>query len=136
MCKHLEIAPTQKVLALKAPAHLHLPLALLSLAHKDWTLQVPCHLKVQTWHMGLPQTPARAQHIKCKHLEITPTQKVLALKALAHPLLPVALLSHVQKDSVFVLALPPQSSDVLGVIPRTPAGVQCKKWKFLEIAPM
>ena len=50
--------------------------------------------------------------LKCKCLRIAPAQQGLALKALALPNLPMALLAQVDKQWGSTLALPPQTSNV------------------------
>jgi len=77
--------------SLKALADPHLPLALLSQAHKDWGSVLA--LAPQTQHPCLSQTPAGAVITKFKRLEITCKYLVLTLKALAHPHMPLALLA-------------------------------------------
>jgi len=98
----------------------HLPMALLAHATSTWSPCLPCHLKLQTYHLRLPWKPAEALPRKCKHIQIAPTQKVLSLKALAHPHLPMALLAQAHKQWGYALALQPQTSNIAsGSLPDT-----------------
>jgi len=49
---------------------------------------------------------------KCAHLQIARSQKELACKAVAQPLLPMALLAQTHRDWGCLLVLPPQTSKV------------------------
>jgi len=123
--KCLKVADIEKVLGLKDPAGLCLPTVLLSQAYKTGALHLPCHVKDETWALSLSWMPAVVHLLKFKCLEVAPTEKVLALKALAGPHLPMALLREVHKDWGSALALPPQSSNIAsGSLPdacRSPA---------------
>jgi len=65
---------------------------------------------------GPCQAPPAALLCKCERLQIARRQKVLALKAVAQPHLPMALLAQRHRDRGCLLVLPPQTSNVsLGV---------------------
>jgi len=72
-CKHLQIAPPQKALALKALAHPHLLMALLALAHRDWGSTTALPPQTYTESISLCQTPAAALPQKCKSTSIAST---------------------------------------------------------------
>ena len=75
-----------------------------------WNL--PCPILIPTYHLGITRKPTWAQLQYCKCPEIDPTQKVLAVKALAGLHLHWILLSQAHKDWASGIALPPQSSDI------------------------
>ena len=100
--------------SLKAAAHPHLPLALLTQAHKNKDSALAFVPQSANMASGsLLDTCQSTAPLKVqKSLDIASIQKVLALKALAHTHLPLALLAQAHKDWYSVLPLPPQSSNI------------------------
>ena len=114
-CECLQIAVSQKALARKDVALPHLPMALLTLRHRDWgcLLVLPHRTSNVNWEMGgTCYATFAALTCKCKRLQMAVSQKGLAWKTVAQPYLPMALLAQRHRDWGCLLVLPPQTSNV------------------------
>jgi len=111
--ERLQIAHRQKGLAWKAVAQPHLPMALLAQRHRDWFCFLLLHPSNFKSSLGGPcRAPQTALLPKCERLQIARRHKGLALKAVAQPHLPMALLAQRHRDWGCLLVLPPHTSNL------------------------